>query len=81
MVSARQRRVYSCATAHGFHVIPSWQPWHKADPDGVLCFQSADVLCFSVSQMFCNTFAKVHIFYDIWGKTLMVSRRNQSATV
>ena len=26
VVSAIQQRNYSCATAHGFHVIPSWQP-------------------------------------------------------
>ena len=35
MFSVRQRRNYSCATAHGLHVIPSWQPRCRADPGDV----------------------------------------------
>lgn len=36
--------LYSCATAHDLHVIPSWQPDYGADPDGVFSFQSAVAL-------------------------------------
>ena len=42
--SARQQRVYSCATAHDLHVIPSWQSHYRTDPDNELLFQSADIL-------------------------------------
>jgi hypothetical protein len=29
---------YSCATAHDFHVIPSWRPHYRADLSDLLLF-------------------------------------------
>ena len=63
VVFAIQQRNYSCATAHVFHVIPSWQPRYRAEPGDVLLFQRSDVLNVSVFGKYDNPDAKIRFFF------------------
>ena len=65
VLSASQQRNYSCATAHVFHVIPSWQPHYRAEPGDVLLFQRSDVLNVSVFGKYDNTDAKIRFFCEL----------------